>query len=642
MLLDGGLALYRQGELLAALAEWEHALEIDPSCTQARQYIDFVKKNFDLLNERFHLDDQGSAPASDTSFAIESTESVSQTERLIDASAVRPDRHGEARDAAAMDGWPVGLPGARSKPVEQADASPPGTRSGPMKKLDPARLAEVLPSPEDDDLLALANASRSVDVPFDLALPLPARHKEPETGPVREASAAPAPSAASPLLSPDGPARSRGKQRSTMTRDLEDSENEKTTERQHFVRSPQARLDDQRTPLPELPGEGAFTVGASPDLDDAWTLDLDLDASSWGSPGSASVPTARPVTPASSPERPAVKKTSPAATGPIARSRGESKATVPDRPKSSFAVEALTGPGTSAHLVTPIVIEETEPVPVAPLQLDDLDDDSNELGSFTREPAAPDQGAPANRDVAHPDSARRSAVSPSDAVVELDFDAFDSLTPQPGAPGAAPSTSPIDTGDLELGAFDGNAVAKSEAAATTASRNTEQKPTESRLSYPSLSPLESLASDLLGEVDRGAAPGESARDRLRRRITALIERAKEEHATGNHTAAVIALDLAIAEDPDSAIGQKLIQLHRETMCEIFQTFLGDAGRVPVLAMSMNQLASEKIESRAAFLLSRVDGFLTIDELLDVSGMSRVEAYRHLCILTLKGILKIDS
>jgi hypothetical protein len=39
------------------------------------------------------------------------------------------------------------------------------------------------------------------------------------------------------------------------------------------------------------------------------------------------------------------------------------------------------------------------------------------------------------------------------------------------------------------------------------------------------------------------------------------------------------------------------------------------------------------------LLSRIDGTLTIDELLDVSGMPRLEAYRHLCQLYLRGILR---
>ena len=49
--------------------------------------------------------------------------------------------------------------------------------------------------------------------------------------------------------------------------------------------------------------------------------------------------------------------------------------------------------------------------------------------------------------------------------------------------------------------------------------------------------------------------------------------------------------------------------------------------------------SAPISPRAAFLLSRVDGTLSLDEILDVSGMPRLEAYRYLCQLFLRGILR---
>jgi hypothetical protein len=72
---------------------------------------------------------------------------------------------------------------------------------------------------------------------------------------------------------------------------------------------------------------------------------------------------------------------------------------------------------------------------------------------------------------------------------------------------------------------------------------------------------------------------------------------------------------------------------------IFQAFLGDLDRQPELARPLHELANAPISPRAAFLLSRIDGTVTIDEILDVSGMPRLEAYRHLCQLFLRGILR---
>ena len=75
------------------------------------------------------------------------------------------------------------------------------------------------------------------------------------------------------------------------------------------------------------------------------------------------------------------------------------------------------------------------------------------------------------------------------------------------------------------------------------------------------------------------------------------------------------------------------------MMTVFQAFLGDLERTPVLARPLHELAGAPISPRAAFLLSRVDGLLSLDEILDVSGMPRLEAYRYLCQLFLRGILR---
>ena len=75
------------------------------------------------------------------------------------------------------------------------------------------------------------------------------------------------------------------------------------------------------------------------------------------------------------------------------------------------------------------------------------------------------------------------------------------------------------------------------------------------------------------------------------------------------------------------------------MQNVFAAFLGDLQRQPALAKPLHELASTPISPRAAFLLSRVDGSLSLDEILDVSGMPRLEAFRYLCQLFLRGILR---
>jgi hypothetical protein len=156
---------------------------------------------------------------------------------------------------------------------------------------------------------------------------------------------------------------------------------------------------------------------------------------------------------------------------------------------------------------------------------------------------------------------------------------------------------------------------------------------------PGIDPIDARGAEILEDIDRNAPVSETREDRTRRRITALLERATEWGHTSELERAVTAVDLALSEDPNSALAQKLIHRNRDTIMNAFQGFLGDLQRSPSLARPLHELGSAPISPRAAFLLSRVDGTLSLDEILDVSGMPRLEAYRYLCQLFLRGILR---
>lgn len=152
-------------------------------------------------------------------------------------------------------------------------------------------------------------------------------------------------------------------------------------------------------------------------------------------------------------------------------------------------------------------------------------------------------------------------------------------------------------------------------------------------------PIDARTAQILDDVDEGAPADEAKEDRTRRRITALFEKAVEWNAAGEIDRAVAAVDLALSEDPGTPLAQKLIHRNRDTVQLVFQSFLGDLARTPQLTRPLHELASAPISPRAAFLLSRIDGMISIDEILDVSGMPRTEALRHLCQLYLRGILR---
>jgi hypothetical protein len=146
---------------------------------------------------------------------------------------------------------------------------------------------------------------------------------------------------------------------------------------------------------------------------------------------------------------------------------------------------------------------------------------------------------------------------------------------------------------------------------------------------------------ILADVDRGAPANEAPDARTKRRIAALIELGQAAARAEQLEKAVLAIDAAFSEDPDSAAAHKLIQQNRDAIFSVFHDFLGDLERRPQLAMPLHQVIEEPLDPRAAFLLSRVDGSLTYEELLDVSGMPRLEAGRYLCQLVLRGLLRAE-
>jgi hypothetical protein len=69
--------------------------------------------------------------------------------------------------------------------------------------------------------------------------------------------------------------------------------------------------------------------------------------------------------------------------------------------------------------------------------------------------------------------------------------------------------------------------------------------------------------------------------------------------------------------------------------------LGSLARVPALTVDTAEVRTLPVDHRGAFLLSQVDGVSTVEMILDVSGMGRLEALRILCTLSDQGIIRLD-
>ncbi len=150
---------------------------------------------------------------------------------------------------------------------------------------------------------------------------------------------------------------------------------------------------------------------------------------------------------------------------------------------------------------------------------------------------------------------------------------------------------------------------------------------------------DALTAGLSASIDDRAPPREAPDDRARRRIAALLDKAQQASRAGEHPIAIAAIDLALSEAPDLASAQKLVHKSREAILECYYRFFGDLAGRPVVVATYEELTRRALDTRAAFLLSRIDGAISFEDILDVAGMGRLEACRHLAHLLWRGIIR---
>ncbi|HSK00959.1 MAG TPA: hypothetical protein VK932_06950 [Kofleriaceae bacterium] len=582
-LIDEGLTRYGRGDLGGALTAWERVLELDPHHEQALGYIDYVRMNYELLVG------EASGHGEPAPFAIAGDDPEYQipaaTDELAEGSAA-------PQDGGGLDGWAIeeeqpvyGRLTVEALTFELADKEP-------ELELGPPRTAE---------------ATESTGVSFeDATSEYSSEHRQ-----APAATPAPAPA---PAPADDG-----------------------TSQEFRLESTPTPGFGPEPTPGFGSPGDVQTPQGFAAQLTDVRPREL-----GFVQPVPPPV-VAPPVLPARLPPEPPQR---------------DSPSYDPDPP----TLERAPTDTSRADLISSLPARRV-PRPIG--------GPTRDLPSATRKPALPDlPGLPASpRDL----SARATAPTgtrspfeglrtptPPDLSGALDFDVpterkdHRSVPPpaaRPGVPGmGAPNpVVAIPTRDLGLRPksntrpdTEDEPTSPTEVVPSTRAPSKPAEPivTRADLVLP-FDPIDARSVQILDAIDRHvpAPPGESRDDCTRRRITALFEHAIEWNKASELDRAVAAIDLALSEDPNSALAQKLIQRNRETIMNVFQAFLGDLNRTPILARPLHELADAPISPRAAFLLSRVDGLLSIDEILDVSGMPRIEAYRYLCQLFLRGILR---
>lgn len=672
-LIEEGLSLYGEGDLDGALLLWERVLVIDPENAQANSYVDYVRMNYELLTSDNQTEESGP-------FGIDSDEPEYQIE-------ISPGDAGEPPPPLFMDerehGWGIGDEPAAPPPAPhgssaltlelEADEPPlagdpqtfetrtgesdvsfddatreyPGGRGRPAHALlgydqptgDAAEFNEVTPpgfTTEDFHTPAGFGAQTTDVRRRDLGFVQPI---DPQRGPAALAGRDLGTSAASNT----GPPELKMTLRTPPTVPPGPPAPAATGTDRHRALTP----DGSRShPVPGAEPAGPpgleldlATLSAGSDLASSYaSLELELPPSPVATVDLTGRTDTRPSPPPQHDDdgsargagstRPFPSKTRPPAFDPVSGLSGQAAAA---------AAAATPRASTSSDEERPtrdLTLEPTEPAlksaHTAPTQ---------ELPYVLKlDPARAEHGDPqlvpaASRDFADKPTNQIAGRGPAPRPAQ------DLITAPTRELGLRELALTPDAGRAEPQRPDRRAPTDDEITGVDVLRARPPSRGNGAPEAAAMDAIDARSTEILDDVDRDAPATETREERTRRRITALLDRAAAWSRDADFDRAVAAVDLALSEDPNSALAQKLIHRNRDAIMNAFQAFLGDLQRTPVLARPLHELASAPISPRAAFLLSRIDGTLSLDEILDVSGMPRLEAYRYLCQLLLRGILR---
>jgi hypothetical protein len=146
----------------------------------------------------------------------------------------------------------------------------------------------------------------------------------------------------------------------------------------------------------------------------------------------------------------------------------------------------------------------------------------------------------------------------------------------------------------------------------------------------SLSPT-SIEAAVLGALGATSSspPASAGPEITERTIEDPVAEMRERFSLGDYTGALEMAELILAEDPGHLEAAECGENCRTVLENMYAARLGSLDRVPRVVVPRTQMRWLSMDHRAGFILSLIDGSSTIEMILDVSGMPKLDALRIL-------------
>jgi hypothetical protein len=122
----------------------------------------------------------------------------------------------------------------------------------------------------------------------------------------------------------------------------------------------------------------------------------------------------------------------------------------------------------------------------------------------------------------------------------------------------------------------------------------------------------------------------------------LVGEMEELYALDDLTGALRYAELVLGREPDNPQALRCAENCRQRLIGLYASKIGTLDGVPTHAMADSEVRWLGLDHRAGFLLSRVDGHSTVEEVLDICGMPRLEALKTLVDLLERGAIRVEQ
>ncbi len=116
---------------------------------------------------------------------------------------------------------------------------------------------------------------------------------------------------------------------------------------------------------------------------------------------------------------------------------------------------------------------------------------------------------------------------------------------------------------------------------------------------------------------------------------------KDRYAMGDFTGALVTAESLLETDAEDEQALRYAESCRDVLTQMYAARLGPLTQTVRVGVPPDQIRWLSLDHRAGFLLSMVDGTSSIEEILDVSGMTRLDALRILFTLLEQQVIVLE-